>query len=101
MSPDEVLDKLEARMTGAALPIEEILADVLDVERGTLFFGNLYAESLVDNARFWELLRTSFSSHYTGYYDCFERFLLRIVGQIKTRIHSRLVYERFSHFRGV
>jgi hypothetical protein len=99
LTPNEVLDSLEARMKISALPIEEILADVLDVERGTLFFGNLFAETLVNDLRFWDLLRISYSAHYAGYYDRFDRFLLRIVGLIKARLDSRLVHERYSRFR--
>lgn len=100
LTPNEVLDRLEARMKSSALPIEEILADVLDVERGALFFGNLFAETLVNNVRFWDLLRISYSEHYAGYYDCFDRFLLRIVGLIQARLYSRLVHERYSRFPG-
>jgi hypothetical protein len=100
LTPNEVLDRLETRMKSGALPIEEILADVLDVERGALFFGNLFAETLVNNVRFWDLLRISYSEHYAGYYDCFDRFLLRIVGLIQARLGSRLVHERYSRFRG-
>lgn len=100
LTPNEVLDKLETRMKSGALRIEEILADVLDVERGALFFGNLFAETLVNNVRFWDLLRISYSEHYAGYYDCFDRFLLRIVGLIQARLGSRLVHERYSRFRG-
>jgi hypothetical protein len=96
MGPQEVLQQLQARNAKNTLTIEEALADVLDMERGFLYFGNLFTSTLVENEGFWDLLRDIYDARYTEQYDRFERFLLRVVSELRTRVEARKVHLQYS-----
>lgn len=96
-----VLARLQARSDEAALRIEDLFAELLDVERGFLFYGNQFTDVIVNDTRFWEILRKSYNAFYSDYYDSFERFLLLVVGQIKSRQYARQVFETYSKFLAV
>lgn len=90
---------MAGRSRGKTLTIEEIMARVLDFERGTLFYDHLLTWGLSDNARFWQLLRDSHRAHYADHYDGFERFLVRIHDLMTSRLAGRRVLQTYPSWR--
>ncbi|MBB2487454.1 hypothetical protein H5407_19645 [Mitsuaria sp. WAJ17] len=97
--PYQEVEAWLAAVEGKTLTIEEIMARVLDFERGTLFYDHLLTWGLSDNARFWQLLRDSHRAHYVDHYDGFERFLVRIHDLMTSRLAGRRVLQTYPSWR--
>ncbi|MES2316079.1 MAG: hypothetical protein V4631_01170 [Pseudomonadota bacterium] len=92
--PMAVLDRLEKHRAQAPLRIEEIMTEILGLERGYLFFGHYYILPLMSSPRLMPLLRRSFDAHYAGHHAFFEYFYSDIIGLQASRLSSREVFER-------
>lgn len=99
IQPHQEVEAWLAEVEGKTLTIEEIMAQVLDFERGTLFYDHLLTWGLSDNARFWQLLRDSHRAHYADHYDGFERFLVRIHDLMTSRLAGRRVLQTYPSCR--
>lgn len=91
--PMSVLDRMEEHSRQAPLRVEEIMAEILNLDRGHLFFGHSFTSPLMSSDRLLAILRQSFSAYYSGHFSCFERFFILIMGTQANRQTARAVFE--------
>lgn len=98
-SPQSVMERLKALSDQSPLLIEQVMAELLKVERMKLYYNNLFISTCIMDPRLFDVLRRSYEAYYKGIHPEFESFLTLMIITLNTRLCSRNVLERISAMR--
>lgn len=90
-----VLESLVERSQVRPLSIEELMAEMLNLERAALFKGSSWVSTPIRDESMVGIFKRSYAAYYGSHYPCFEMFMLAVADILKGRIVSRRVYERY------